>query len=405
MSSRFVKRRLRPVGHKVAAMSIGEALGIGRVSRDCAPRLPAFPNYDASWFDSGTSALAAACLEAVVRRPVSEPEIIIPAYACPDIVAAAVHAGARPVLADTSPDLPWLDPASLRSLIGPRTVAVIYVRFLGLPANDREIARCMDRDDILLIEDLAHAYPSANRVESSADMAVLSFGRGKPVSLRLGGVLLRRSRPTRGRAVDVGLNESALGFRLTHWLRCHLFNLSCDPRLYALVTRYTNVPIDAIRYRPLSAIGAFPRSLVPALIRAIEDYERATIVAQNVFRSSLALHAPAADLLKLVASRDAGRCSADARDVRIWRYPLLLPSESSRDKLYDELAQKGLGPSRMYRKTLDEIPDTAPRVAGGDTRGARAFARRLLTLPVHAGVQPAQLREIIDCVNRHATVH
>src|SRR4029453_8644601 len=107
-------------------------------------------------FASGTAALAAGIVAAADRRGARRPRVVLPAYSCPDVVSAAVFARAEVDLADTLPDSPWLDPACVSALITESTVAVVYPRFLGLPANDGALRSALAGSGVVLIEDSAH---------------------------------------------------------------------------------------------------------------------------------------------------------------------------------------------------------------------------------------------------------
>ena len=77
------------------------------------------------YYQSGTAALAASIMAAIRRGGVTNPEVLLPAYGCPDLVSAAVHAGARPVLVDLEADRPWMDLEQVATGITQQTVAVI----------------------------------------------------------------------------------------------------------------------------------------------------------------------------------------------------------------------------------------------------------------------------------------
>ena len=65
-----------------------------------------FSPYSPRFFDSGTSALAASVLVAINVKGASDPEVILPAYGCPDLISAVVFAGKRPVLVPIQADRP-----------------------------------------------------------------------------------------------------------------------------------------------------------------------------------------------------------------------------------------------------------------------------------------------------------
>ncbi|MEO1172677.1 MAG: DegT/DnrJ/EryC1/StrS family aminotransferase, partial [Myxococcota bacterium] len=114
-------RRLRPVGDRISTER-----------RSVEPR-ELFPTaHSSAFYSSGTSALAAAVQLAVKDGP-AHPEVLIPAYGCPALVAAVEHAGARPRLVDLEADRPWMSLDALRAAHSPRVAAVVAVPFLGIP--------------------------------------------------------------------------------------------------------------------------------------------------------------------------------------------------------------------------------------------------------------------------------
>ncbi len=401
----MIPRQLRPAGERVPLRGISPR-SAGHKASSAAANLQ-FPGYLAHWYGSGTAALAAALKLAANRATTTRPEVVMPAYACPDVVSAAVFAGVQPVLADTLPELPWLDPVSVERSITRHTVALLSIRFLGLPSNDQALRRMLGSDGPLLIEDHAHAFPLDMQVRSSADLVVISFGRGKPVSLRRGGVLLQTLGSTAANALPPQpADRSETGVRrLMHRANCLLYNLSIQPAVYRFLTRVARVPVDAISYRELTELEPFPRRLHRLLPQAIDRHRSTGRWREDTIESILrGPDVPWVDVATHSMRMAAADCSTATRTDRLWRYPLLLRSETERDRLFASLWQQGLGPSRMYRRLLSEIPATATYVRSGAHPAAGDFARRLLTLPLHSDVGERDLLAMRNCVDQFSEV-
>ncbi len=91
-----------------------------------------FPeHYELLLLNSGTAALSLAMTIAAGSAEASSPEVILPAYGCPDLLAAAYYAGLRPVLADIQAASPRYQQAALETAITGDTVAIVAVNFLG----------------------------------------------------------------------------------------------------------------------------------------------------------------------------------------------------------------------------------------------------------------------------------
>ena len=170
---------LRPVGNRVP-------LPVGRDNGQYP-----WPAYQTELLNSGTAALSLALRAAKRQKPeIAEPEAILPAYVCPDLVAAAVAAGVKPVLVDLAKDSPWMAPQNVQGAVSDNTIAIIAVNFLGRLVPLEPLRRVADGYGITLIEDSAQAIPPSSADNALADFVVLSFGRGKPVNLMGGGALL-----------------------------------------------------------------------------------------------------------------------------------------------------------------------------------------------------------------------
>lgn len=83
-------------------------------------------------------------------------EVIVPSHTFVASVAAVKHSGATPVLADCGPDH-LVDPDSVRSLITPRTKAIMPVQLNGRVANMDALQKLADQHRLLIIEDSSQA--------------------------------------------------------------------------------------------------------------------------------------------------------------------------------------------------------------------------------------------------------
>lgn len=364
---------LPPAGHPVILRAGGD--------------LPRFPGYRPLWLNSGTAALALAMLLARRRRPeLARPEAVLPAYGCPDLVAAAVHAGVTPVLADIQPEDPGYCLDSLEAVIGPNTVAVVAVNFLGI-ADRLEALQALlrRRADALLIEDNAQWFPEAEPgVRLRGDMVCLSFGRGKPVSLLGGGALLVAEHLCEPLGVGaIPLAPARNGSLLEVEVATRLYNLLLQPRLYWLMNRNPVLRLGRTVYRELQAIEACPLHRLKRLPANVAAH-----IARPRHTERL-LHTMVASL-ENVSSLPA---RVGRRAGRLLRFPVLFARSDLRDRALRRLRRRGLGGTVLYGRPLSQIPGASGRVTGtGNYPGAQCFAIRLLTLPVHAQVSAAHIQ-------------
>lgn len=350
--------------------------------------LPSFVGYRSIGVQSGTAALALALIAARALRPeIAAPEVVLPGYACPDLVAAAEYAGLTARLADIGADDPGYRLASLEAALGANTVAVVAVNFLGIGERLDEMRALLAGRGIALVEDNAQWFPEPlGEPGLQGDLVCLSFGRGKPVSLLGGGLLLVRE----------GLSD-----RLGDWPHAHLaaaapvsapvlrakmalYNVLLRPQLYALLSRNPLLKLGATRFKPLMAIAPIDPLRIRLLSGNVRHHVERARDNELRARELLAAHPTLLDLPQQLAPR--------AR--RLLRYPLLCRDGAIRDRLWERLRAEGLGATGMYQQMLPAIEGVDDRVAAGPLPGAESFARRLLTLPLHDGVGKGHWRRM-----------
>jgi dTDP-4-amino-4,6-dideoxygalactose transaminase len=120
-------------------------------------------------------------------------EVIVADYTFPAPAHAVRYVDAVPVFADVRADTGTVDPQAVADLVGPRTVGVIAVDTVGLPADYTELKSITDRYGLFLIEDAACAVGATyqgRQAGALAPVACLSFHGRKGATSGEGGALL-----------------------------------------------------------------------------------------------------------------------------------------------------------------------------------------------------------------------
>lgn len=360
---------------------VGEPIALGPMAEP-----PTFPGFHPVWTQSGTAALALGIKLAMERRPdIKHPEVLLPAYGCPDLVSATVYAGARPVLVDIGAEDPGYDLEHLEQALTWNVVAVVAVNFLGIRERVDTLAELAHRHDAWLIEDSAQWFPELVRGKSSlspADAMVLSFGRGKPVSLLGGGALLVKD-STMAVEAESRLQPSASrpGMLL---LKLMVYNLLIKPIFYAWLTRVPGLGLGETHFRPLPGIHRMDTSRLLFLKANAERYlhnNRSQEIA--VAKAFADYSGDCVDLPSILSAR-AGR---------LLRYPVLCRDQGERSRILMEATEQGLGATAMYVNALPDVAGAKLHLYKQDAvPNARFFAARLITMPVHCQVTEADTR-------------
>lgn len=363
---------------------VGEPIALGPKAEP-----PTYPGFHPVWTQSGTAALALGIQLAMERRPdIRHPEVLLPAYGCPDLVAAAVYAGARPVLVDIGAEDPGYDLECLEKALSGDVVAVVAVNFLGIRERVETLAELAHHHDAWLIEDSAQWYPELAQGEASlspADAMVLSFGRGKPVSLLGGGALL----VSKHQSITLPLarcNPNPEVDEIIKKAMFSIYNLVCSPVVYGWVSNLPFLRVGGTFYKPLSEITAMDKSRLGLL-----KYNAEALINRGRWREGLvaeALSHSACGILDLPKN-------LSARSGRMLRYPILFRRKALRDEFYTKTEAQCLGATIMYGDSLANIIDAAKLGVKTYLVGnADEFSSRLLTFPIHSNVSQADISKI-----------
>lgn len=120
-------------------------------------------------------------------------EVIVADYTFPAPAHAVRYLDAVPVFADVRADTGTVDPQAVADLVGPRTVGLIAVDTLGLPADYTELRSIADRHGLFVIEDAACSLGATYQgapAGALAPVACLSFHGRKGATSGEGGALL-----------------------------------------------------------------------------------------------------------------------------------------------------------------------------------------------------------------------
>jgi perosamine synthetase len=139
--------------------------------------------------NSGTSALHLALSIAQVGWG---HEVILPAQTFVATGMVVLAAGAKPVFADIQPDTGNICPRSISEKITERTRAIIAVHWGGYPCDLDEINDLAERNNLIVIEDAAHALGASYKgkpVGSISRFTAFSFQAIKHLTTGDGGAL------------------------------------------------------------------------------------------------------------------------------------------------------------------------------------------------------------------------
>jgi perosamine synthetase len=350
--------------------------------------------------DSGTAALVLALGIAV--RPGAT--VALPAYACVDLIAAAVRARLRVRLYDIDPRTLGPDLDSLRRALGRGAQVVVVAHLYGYAADIPSVRALADAAGAYVIEDAAqHAGGRLGGLVlgTFGPLTVLSFGRGKGTTGGRGGALLATrgaDEATVARVADWaahvgGAGETArapvgvgdLGRAVAQWALGR-------PAVYGVPASMPGLRLGETVYRAAHE----PHSLSRAAAALVEfslarmDADRAARAHRAQWYVERLARSSPVRLVQPIAGAEPG----------FLRLPVLTASSGGGYLA----AAPVLGIVRTYPRPLGEEPAIAAVLCAREpaTPGAREICSSLLTLPTHDGVTDADAEKVMQWAVRQS---
>ena len=343
--------------------------------------------------DSGTLALVVGLRSLLPRGGT----VALPAYACVDLVAAAIRTPIQVRLYDSDPLTLGPDLDSLRRAVARGVDVIVVAPLYGYPVDMVSVRDIASAAGVQVIEDAAqHAggRVSGVPVGASGPVTVLSFGRGKGTTGGRGGAVFATdgARPEVVAALSAWIEGAGtrtndrragwddLGRAVAQWAFGR-------PALYAIPASIPALGLGQTVYRPAPDPGRLSRAAASLVERALTrmDADRDLRAQRAAWYHQRLADDETVQLVQPIAGVQPGYL----------RFPIL----SARPDGALHPAAPALGVVRTYPRVLGEEPAIAAILKLGEstiaTPGAQTLVRQLLTLPTHAAVTDADAERIV----------
>jgi perosamine synthetase len=292
---------------------------------------------------------------------------------------AVLYVGAEVRFADVDPGSLLIDPELVAAQVTPQTKAILPVDYSGQPADYeaiRAIADAAPGGRVLVIADAAHSLGATWRhrpVGTLADLTVLSLHPAKIITTGEGGAVLT--------------DDDELAARLRRF-RNHGISSELRAR-----TDWTYQMVDlGFNYR-LTDLGA---ALGSSQLDKLEGF--------LATRRRLAAH-----YLERLTGNDALKVPAlDPDSDSAWHFMFaqlnLDRLTVDRGGVYHALRAEGIGVNVHYIP-VHEHPYYRQRYPGLSLPVAERAYRRLLTLPLHAGMTEADVDDVVAALDKVTTAY
>jgi dTDP-4-amino-4,6-dideoxygalactose transaminase len=123
---------------------------------------------------------------------IKDKEVLIPSLSFVSTAHAVVYNGGIPKFVDVDPHTLCMDVAKIRKAITKKTKVILPVHFAGMPCNMDEINFICEQNDLVLVEDAAHACGSTyknKKIGTHGSAVCFSFHPVKNLAMPTGGAI------------------------------------------------------------------------------------------------------------------------------------------------------------------------------------------------------------------------
>lgn len=324
----------------------------------------------------------------------TRPRVIVPSYTCYSVPASVAKAGLRARLVDIDPRTLDFDFQELETACSPDVLAIVATNLFGYPNDMARLDALARERGVFLIDDAAQAMgaTSAGRLSGTWGHAGLySLDKGKNVTALEGGVLVADSREIAAaiesevrRLPSPGRPSLAFaGFKLL------VYAAFLRPSLYWIPNSIPPLGLGTTVYAtdyPLHQYNGLLAALADRMLMRLEEFtqirRRHASQLMEEFR-----HIKGLSMIQPTPS---------ASPVYL-RLPIVVDDPATRERLVRELNKAGIGATKSYPRSLADLEPLSHVSCAGvvQATGGRYVADRIVTLPTHPLVSPADLQRMV----------
>jgi dTDP-4-amino-4,6-dideoxygalactose transaminase len=326
-------------------------------------------------------------------------EVALQAFTCVAVAEGVMATRARPLFIDIEAGGVNMSADDLRKKITPNTRAVVVQHTFGIPADMGPILEVAGQAGLPVIEDCCHTLRSTYRgkqVGAFGAAAFYSFEWGKPIVAGLGGGLVANDPALRERIEGMQGDYQEPSGRIEWKIRFQFlaYHTLYRPSLYwfvrSLYHTVSGLGLVVGSYNPVREEGPLPADFSRTIARSCKRRLAARLPSVDDLAATTA---------KVTAEYDAGIPTAgfhrpiappDSNTV-LARYPLLVENKS---ELLERARRARVELASWYGTPVHPLPrESWPQVhyVAGSCPNAEAAAARIVSLPTHSRVRPADI--------------
>jgi dTDP-4-amino-4,6-dideoxygalactose transaminase len=302
-------------------------------------------------------------------------EVIVPDMTFVATANAVIHCGATPVLADIEKDDLNISVNSIKKKITKKTRAILPVHFAGKICNIKEIKKIAKSNNLLLIEDCAHAIGArleGRHVGTFGYAGCFSFYPTKNITTIEGGMVITNSKKI------VDYVKTARSHGMTRTLSQRYSN--GKPWDYDIVEPGYNFRLDEIR----ASLG----------INQLKRIKKLNSLRHSAYRYyNMKLQNIEGITTPTLANNETNVCHLYIAKIGE-KYKM------SRDQLFKKLSKRGIT-STIHYKPLHLFSAYKKLVRNNDDlRNSEHVYNEIISLPFYPQISRADQDKVINCIKK-----
>lgn len=315
-----------------------------------------------------------------LRGDAGRTEIVMPAYTCYSVPAAASVAGLTPRIVDIDPSTLSYNRELLEAVDYSKVLAIVSANLYGYPNELSEIERLARNKDVYLIDDAAqalHATSGGRAVGTFGDVGLYSFDKGKNITSLQGGVVVTQRDDIAARLQErlAALPVPGHADQLRFYIALAAYITLLRPWLYWIPANLPFLGLGRTPYTTDIPMHAYTQAAAGIADRLFMRIDEITSQRREHARQIL-------ERLRAVSAITPIAPLQDAEPVYL-RLPMLARDGETREQMLGRLTAAGIGATASYPQSIGCLPEVLrfAQVQNNHLQGAMTIAERILTLP------------------------
>lgn len=341
---------------------------------------------------------AMAMIFTLLKRNCTAPlrtEIVIPAYTCYSVPAAAEIAGLTVRICDINPNTLSYNLDELASIDFSKVLAIVSANLYGNPDDLAALETLAQTHGVYLIDDAAqsmHAMQHERYAGTFGDVGLYSLDKGKNITSIQGGIIVTNDDSLALLIEDEITNLPTTSFpqKLSEAVKILIYSIFLHPRLYWIPANISALGLGKTIYTTDYLFTKYSEHLASISLRLFSRISQ--ITNERKHHAATLRH-----ILKDFRGIRFIEYTADAFSSSL-RFPVIVEDSEKRHRLVKALNEGGIGATTSYPCSIAELDEVKSFAIehNNNSSGGRYIAQHILTLPTTPNMNSHDFSTIKD---------